>query len=267
MRTDTLDILTPEGITFSMRLAGPVTRFLAWAIDAVVVWIISFLIVFIAQVSGLALLGLFGSFGLDVGIALATTAIFILRVGYSIALEWAWRGQTIGKRVLRLRVVDEQGLHLQFSQVAVRNLLRFVDSLPLFYLVGGIACLTSKRAQRLGDYVANTVVVRVPKVYEPDLSKTRSDKYNSMRDYPHIVARLRQRVSAEEARIGLQAMLRRDSLDADARVELFQEIAEYYRELADFPEEATFGLTDEQYVRNVIDVLFNTEREAARAEM
>ena len=78
--------------------------------------------------------------------------------------EWYWRGQTVGKRVLKLRVMDEQALRLEFSQIVVRNLLRFVDFLPGLYLVGGTACVLSRRFQRLGDLAANTIVVRNPEV-------------------------------------------------------------------------------------------------------
>jgi len=175
-------------------------------------------------------------------------------------LEWFWRGQTLGKRLLRLRVMDAQGLRLQFSQIVIRNLLRFVDMLPAFYLVGGIACLASRRAQRLSDFAANTIVVRNPKIQEPDLDQLLAGKFNSLREYPHLAARLHQRVSPGEARVALQALIRRDELNAQERVELFSEIAAHLRSLVEFPPETTEGITDEQYVRNVVDVLFRPQR-------
>ncbi len=149
---------------------------------------------------------------------------------------------------------------LQFSQIVIRNLLRFVDMLPAFYLVGGIACLASRRAQRLGDFAANTIVVHNPKIQEPDLDQLLAGKFNSLREYPHLAARLHQRVSAGEARVALQALIRRDELNAQARVELFGEIAAHFRSLVEFPPEATEGITDEQYVRNVVDILFRPQR-------
>lgn len=248
-RLSTLRIRTPEGIEFSLPLAGPTTRFLAWAID---VACIATLTVAMATV----VLSVFATIRGDWAAAAWIVAFFCLREGYAMTLEWFWRGQTLGKRLLGLRVLDEQGLRLQFSQVAVRNLLRFIDSAPALYLVGGIACLVSRRAQRIGDLAANTVVVRMPKVADPDLDQMMGGKYNSFRDYPHLEARLRQRVSPEEARIALQALIRRDELDPDARTLLFAEVAAHLKSLVVFPEEATLGLTDEQYVRNAVDVLF-----------
>ena len=251
-KTNTLLIQTPEGIVFSLLLAGPVTRFLAWSIDLVCISVASSLVG--------AVLGLLGLISVDFARAAMLLAWFIIQTGYGIVLEWFWRGQTMGKRLLRLRVMDAQGLQLQFSQIAIRNLLRFVDALPALYLVGGIVCLASRRAQRLGDLAANTIVVRNPKIREPDLDQLMAGKFNSLRDYPHLVARLHQRVSPTEARVALQALLRRDELDARARVDLFAEIAAHLRSLVEFPPEATEGITDEQHVRNVVDVLFRPQR-------
>jgi uncharacterized RDD family membrane protein YckC len=258
-RTNTLTIRTPEGISFSFGLAGPVTRFLARTIDFFIE-----VIVVIALGYLMTALNMFPLiFGVNLGewlYALLLLAYFVVPIIHSIIFEWFMRGQTLGKRVLRLRVMDADGLRLQFSQVAIRNLLRFVDSLAPFYVIGGIACLLSRRSQRLGDYVANTVVMRLPKISDPDLSHILSGKYNSLRDYPHLEARLRQRVSPEEARVALLAVLRRDTLEPQARVELFADIADHFRSLVTFPEEATLGVADEQYVRNVVDVLYRPNR-------
>ena len=99
-------------------------------------------------------------------------------------------GKRSGKRILRLRVIDEQGLQLRFSQIVVRNSFRFVDSLPAFYLVGRVTSLVSRRAQHVDDISANTIVVRHPKISEPDLDQIIPDKFDSFREYPHIAARL-----------------------------------------------------------------------------
>jgi uncharacterized RDD family membrane protein YckC len=251
-RTNTLLIRTPEGIVFSQLLAGPMSRFLAWLIDLVVVMVLASLLSI-----ALALLH-FISFGLAEAATLLVQ--FVLMIGYGIHCEWFRRGQTVGKRIMRLRVVDAQGLRLKFSQVVIRNLLRFVDMLPLFYLVGGIACVVSRRAQRLGDLAANTVVVRIPKVAEPNLDQLTAGRFNSLRHYPHLEARLRQRVSAQEAALALQALVRRDLLDPPARVELFSQIAEHFRAKVPFPPEAAEGITDEQYVRNIVDSLYRPRR-------
>jgi uncharacterized RDD family membrane protein YckC len=251
-QTNTLLIRTPEGVVFSQTLAGPMSRCLALAIDLAVVMALSSILS--------AILTLVGAINPGFAQALGMLLSFVVWIGYSIVCEWFWRGQTFGKRVLRLRVVDAEGLRLKFSQVVIRNLLRFVDMLPFFYFVGGIACLLNRRLQRLGDLAANTIVVRIPKVSEPNLEQLMAGKFNSLRTYPHLEARLRQRVTAGEASIALRALLRRDLFEPAARVELFAAIAEHFRGKVPFPLEATEGITDEQYIRNVVDSLYRPNR-------
>lgn len=247
-KTNTLMIQTPEGVVFSLRLAGPITRFLAWLVDLLVISVASRLIGTVFMLVGLISADLAG--------AITMVIYFVISVGYGIVLEWYWRGQTLGKRLFKLRVMDEQGLHLAFSQIAIRNLLRVLDSLPGLYLVGGLACLITHRAQRLGDMAANTVVVRHPPVKKPDLDQVLAGKYNSFHEYPHIEARLRQQAGPREAALVLAALLRRDELEPEARVRLYNELAGYFREMAPFPQEAVEGMSDEQYLRNVVDVLY-----------
>lgn len=248
MRTGKLQIRTVEGVVFSQALAGPITRFLAWLVDLACIAAVMFVFTWIVALVGLVL----GNFAL----ALGTIGFFFITIGYGIACEWFWRGQTVGKRVLRLRVVDAEGLRLQFNQVVTRNLLRFVDSLPFPYLVGGLICWFSPKCQRLGDIAANTVVIRIPRVSEPDLDQMLAGKFNSLRQHPHLAARLRHNVSPGEASIALQALLRRDEFDPIERVQLFGELAAHFRAKVTFPPEATDGIADEQYLRNVVDVIY-----------
>lgn len=250
MRTGTLIIRTPEGIVFSQLLAGPVTRFLACFIDQLCIQVV-------VLVLGMAL-SLVMVFSVNLGGALYVLGYFFVSIGYGMLLEWIWRGQTIGKRLLRLRVMDVEGLRLQFHQIVVRNLLRFVDALPVFYFVGGVTCWLSSKSQRLGDLAANTVVVRHPRVTEPDLDQILAGKFNSLRQFPHLVARLRQNVTPAEADLALQSLLRREAFDPVSRVELFGELAAHFQAKVAFPAEATDGVADEQYLRNLVDVIYRT---------
>jgi uncharacterized RDD family membrane protein YckC len=254
MKTCELQIRTPEGIVFSQLLAGPVTRFLAWIVDAFCVIVISG---FLSKLAFILTL-------LDPGSAIAfqTLAYFFLSIGYGMVCEWFWRGQTVGKRLFRLRVVDAEGLRLQFNQIVTRNLLRFVDSLPFFYFVGGVVCWLSPKYQRLGDIAANTIVIRSPQITQPDLDQLLAGKFNSLRQYPHLAARLRQRVSPAEADLAVQSLLRRDGFDPAARVELFETLAAHFRAKVEFPPEATDGIADEQFLRNVVDVIFRSRAQS-----
>jgi len=248
-KTNFLTITTPEGIEFSLQLAGPVTRFLAWSVDLLVILAANKLLN--------VMFGLLGIISRDFATATTFIGFFLVSIGYGIVMEWYWQGQTLGKRLLRLRVSDVSGMRLQFSQIVIRNLLRFVDALPAFYLVGGLACLLNRRAQRLGDFAGNTVVVWTPRINEPDLDQLLKGKYNSFRKHPHLEARLRQRLSPQEAQIAIQALVRRDEFDPQARIELFQTLVSHFKTLVTFPQETTDGISDEQYVRNIVEALLH----------
>lgn len=251
-RENRLIIETPEGIEFSIRLAGPIIRSLAWAIDFACIAAITKILSSFMQV--------FSIISMEFAMAGLVLLYFLVSIGYGIFMEYYWRGQTIGKRMLNLRVMDIQGLNLQLHQVIIRNIIRPLDKLPsVFYLVGGLTCFFSRYSQRLGDIAANTIVVWNTGVNEPDLDQLLPDKYNSFRDYPHLVGRLRQRVSPKEAGIALQALLRREQFDLTARIELFSEIASWFKNIVEFPQEAIEGISDEQYIRNVVDLLYRAE--------
>ena len=94
-RSSELRIRTPEGIVFSYALAGPITRCLAWAVD------------FDRHPGahgrrGFPGRGVFCPIDRDLVIALSVIEYFLISTGYSIAMEWLWRGQTFGKRFPRL---------------------------------------------------------------------------------------------------------------------------------------------------------------------
>jgi uncharacterized RDD family membrane protein YckC len=243
----TLRIVTPEGVVFRFALAGMASRFLAWIIDAIIVT------GFAGAVS--TLLRRAGLVHADLAKALFTILYFIVSVGYAMYFEWFWRGQTIGKKILRIRVMDAGALHLQPYQVVLRNLMRYVDSLPLFYGVGGIAAMFTRRSQRLGDIVSHTIVVKAPIYHPPDLERIGRSKYNSLLEHPALCARLRQKTPPEATALVMQGLLRRDHFTPEARVETFGELAAYFRSLVTIPAEITDQITAEQLVRNVVEVL------------
>jgi uncharacterized RDD family membrane protein YckC len=267
-----LTVRTPEGVVFALPLAGPVSRFLGWSFDAVLVYLV---MVGVLQVLILSV----AVVGDWLGIFMF---VFVLLVPalYGMLFEWFWRGQTPGKKIARLRVIDETGLRLTFRQIVVRNLLRAVDALPpvtlavgeevfslgAVYIVGGLACVLTRQCQRLGDIAAGTVVIRLVDEEVPVVEGVMQGKFNSFRGHPHLEARLRQRVSPEEAQVALAALMRRDRIEAGSRLALYAELADHFRRLVAFPEAVTHGMTDEQYVRNVVDSVFRGRRPPARAQ-
>jgi uncharacterized RDD family membrane protein YckC len=78
-------------------------------------------------------------------------------------LPEASTGQTLGKRILGVRVEGLDGRPASTGAVAIRTLLRLVDSLPFLYLLGLLVALVTPRRQRIGDLAARTVVTRAPR--------------------------------------------------------------------------------------------------------
>ena len=87
-----------------------------------------------------------------------TPVLVLLDFAYFMVLE-AMFGATLGKQLMRVKVVRLDGRPLTVGAVVVRNVLRIVDFLPLAYVLGGILVLTTTGAQRLGDMAGGTTVV------------------------------------------------------------------------------------------------------------
>ncbi len=79
--------------------------------------------------------------------------------GYFALFETFWNGQTPGKKLLKIRVIQQSGRQITFFEAMTRNLLRIMTCCPSIYLVGLIAMLSNHQHQRLGDLAAGTLVV------------------------------------------------------------------------------------------------------------
>ena len=154
---DRVTIATPEGVDVDLTLAGIGSRFIASLIDTLIklaAWIGFGIFIF----GGAALLG--GGGVANVGAAFFYVITFFIWFGYDILFETLASGRTPGKRWTGLRVVRLGGRPVGFVASSIRNMVRIVDFLPSFYLVGMIAAVATKMNQRLGDLAAGTVVVR-----------------------------------------------------------------------------------------------------------
>ncbi len=184
---ETLIIETPERVQLEFALASIGNRFLAVAIDHLIQYLSIFLIAWFF----LSIAGYSGSDVVDAPEQLLTEApkwvvatliiiLFLIFAGYFIAFEWLWSGQTPGKRLLKLRVIREDGRPLTLWESIARNLLRIGDAVPGFivpvYSVGLIAIFLSSRDQRLGDIFAGTVVIRERADEAPTFVETFSNR-------------------------------------------------------------------------------------------
>ncbi|WP_119070129.1 RDD family protein [Aggregatilinea lenta] len=150
-----LQIDTPENVLLETPVAGFGSRSLAAIVDYLLVGITIFV-----------LLWLLSDIPFDtpddtyVAVAFVLLVIFALFMFYHLIFEAIWNGQTPGKRLFKIRVVQANGMPLTASGLIVRNLVRLFDFLPAFYGVGMIVMFASRHSQRLGDLAAGTLVVR-----------------------------------------------------------------------------------------------------------
>jgi uncharacterized RDD family membrane protein YckC len=166
---ETLVIETPERVPLHFALASTGNRFLACAFDHFLqVLAIAILLLGVLWWMGYADLESWARGAPKWVLVLLVVTVFVLWSGYFALFEWAWSGQTPGKRWLRLRVIREDGRPVTFWEAAARNLVRLLDMEPFpFYSIGLVSVFVSTRDQRLGDLVAGTVVVREREAQAP----------------------------------------------------------------------------------------------------
>ena len=149
--TATVD--TPELVRFRFRLAGPGPRAVAFLVDLAVMVIVfvtgSLVVQTFAVVEGIA----------EVGQGLLLLLAFAMQWLYGAVFETLWEGRTPGKMVMGLRVVRVDGSPGRFSDFLLRNLMRFVDFVPVGFGLGVLVMTIDDRLRRIGDLVAGTIVV------------------------------------------------------------------------------------------------------------
>ena len=183
---ETLVIETPERVPLAFALASIGNRFLAVAIDHFIQYLSIILIAwFFLWISNTSL----GSTGTTADqwleempkwtVAIMIIAIFLVFASYFIVFEWLWNGQTPGKRIMKLRVIRDDGRPITLWEAVARNLLRVFDAAPGFFLpiysVGLIVIFISGRDQRVGDIFAGTVVIRERTDEAPTFAETFSN--------------------------------------------------------------------------------------------
>ena len=147
---------------------------------------------------------------------------------YFILLEWLWNGQTLGKRLFGLRVINEDGSPARFIAVFVRNLVRVADFLPGLYGFGLVSIVLSSRSQRLGDLAAGTYVVRARHPRVDWLALRTLDRDRTM--HPHRADLHVGGLSGEAQRLVREFVAREAKLPRAERERVAGQIAAHLRE-------------------------------------
>jgi len=242
-------ITTPEHVEIRLEPAGAGSRFLAFMID----WAI------IAGISFMVFVGLGTLLPAGIAFALGITINFVVTWGWHVYFETKHAGRSPGKRALRLRVVDARGLPVSLHQALVRNIMRAIDAAPALYAFAAMTSLVDPRRRRLGDLVADTLVIREarPLAWRGQLAAER--RYNSLRT-PRVQRLIRHRISLEEREFLLALCMRAEKMTPVARYDLMEEVAREYRGKLSIDDDEP--ISGENFVRDLTAVLFATRRTA-----
>lgn len=243
------EVITSEKVPFTFKVAGVGSRFLATLVDLGILALLLVLGAFVAIVLNITRAGL--------GSGVFSLWVFALMCCYFVLFEWLWLGQTPGKRMLGIRVIQWDGANITFAQSALRNLLRFVDILPGFYGVAFLTAMCNREQRRLGDLAADTLVVhlqtsaRLLFIFAPSTSSADQERHA-------LLQRQREQLSREQKKAILDLCLRRDQLRFRARARLFNTLATYYateKNLKPGDYES-----DEKFILQLVAVLNSGER-------
>ncbi len=189
-------LLPPEGVPLFFRVAGVGVRTAAQLTDL--------LITVAAAVALFLLVAAFDLVTPSTAMAIGAMLFFSTRIPYYAASELIWNGQTLGKRLLKIKVVAADGQALTTQSLVVRNLMKEAEIflpgtlvltltteavvpslLSLAWVLGVLAVpLFNKRRQRLGDIIAGTYVIHLPKpILLQDMSNAMRPRTNAQSSY------------------------------------------------------------------------------------
>lgn len=225
----TVDVETPELVVVSYTVAGIGSR----AYAAIVDFLVSFaaLVALIMGATALGGVARRAGAGVDLAtpwlVAAVLVLVFVLFFGYHIVCEPLFDGQTIGKRMMRIRVVRDGGYSMTFTASCVRNIVRLVDMQPgLAYLVGMTSAFVSKTGKRLGDIAAGTLVVQEDLVHAHLPAAAAAGREGEVPAAQ--AAPLRTLLSEPEFQLLERFMQRRNDLDEVRRMQLAGRLAERF---------------------------------------
>jgi len=244
-------VITPENVELSFEVAGITSRFLAWFLDMLFMIIALFIGAWAVSFVGII------SPGLQAALVIVTA--FVIQQGYFIFFELKTGGATPGKRIMKLRVIQDTGVKINFFNSFLRNMMRFMDSTPLFilHIPGGLAAFFHPLNRRLGDMVAGTLVVRERSHPQPGRIIAEGDEYSTLLADFTLRENIMRVVTTPEKEAMIEACLRADEIEFSRRMEIFGRLGRRLRSRLDLPP-MEFA-SDEKLVRNVTAILLGAE--------
>lgn len=220
-------ISTPENVDLHLELAGLGNRVLACFVDTLISYLTVILI--LATCAGAAYLVDEMNWPREARtlayyylVACAILSSFIVIFGYFMFFEGTWHGQTPGKKLTGIRVIEGNGQPVSWSSVIVRNLIRTVDT--GLGLVGLVTIFADASERRLGDLAAGTIVIRERQAGKDELVVVTSPGLT-----PHFYYDVGQ-ITPDEYEILVSFLARRTKFAPGKRPLLAHKLEEYFKQ-------------------------------------
>jgi uncharacterized RDD family membrane protein YckC len=197
-------INTAQNVNIEYEFAGIGKRILAFLLDAVV------LIIYIITVS----LTVYKAVGLfDGNNVLGIRELSLIPIFcYSLFMHLVFNGRTVGKYIMGIKVVKEDGSPASLSDFLIRWILRLIDIVLFFGTVGVVAILFSERKQRLGDIAAKTIVINTRKNTKISHAYILTDAdVNEIKDIYRLAEESRDYMTLKELRVKVESLLNTQS--------------------------------------------------------
>jgi len=217
-------VITPEHVQLRFQTAGLGSRAAAQLIDTGILLLVNITVFVLFSIvvigSNEFWLEEMGNFA----IAILLLFLFLVNVGYFFLLEAFWTGQTVGKRLMKIRVIRDNGQPITFLSAAIRNLFRLIDAIPSGYFLGAIVSFFHPQDKRIGDMVAGTLVVSENE--QGRMSRKQRSMQNQAMGLPLTLdERQKQAITREDWQLLSTFITRLDSLSLEKKRELASQIA------------------------------------------
>lgn len=257
-----INLQTPESVELEFTLAGIGNRALALLIDNIIWGTILLGVLIIGGIISSQLQEIWlNFFDDDESLLLWTVSIqilvfFSIYMGYFVFFETLWQGQTPGKRLVKLRVIRDDGRPGRLPQATLRSLLRPIDDL---FFLGVFFIIFGKQEKRLGDWVAGTLVVQE----ERPVTSAKfplSQEARTLAEQLPTQANLSQ-LLPEDFAVIREYLRRRSVMLAEARIEKSKELARQVKQLIEL-EKVPKGVTANHFLEAVY-LAYQQERDRA----
>ncbi|MEC0227369.1 RDD family protein [Paenibacillus alba] len=224
-------IITPEQVQLQFQTAGIGSRAIAHLLDTLILMVVNGLLFFFVLLVRRLYAGDWLPAVADYLMAFSIILLILLNLGYFICTEAFMGGQTVGKRLLGLRVLQNNGQSATMLSILIRNLFRLLDMMPSFYFLGAVCIMFSAKDKRIGDMVAGTIVV-IEARFERVKRRKLLDKAIVRKNYPNLVLNLeeagKERITAQDWQLLLAWVERIPTMPAARLTELAEPIAQHF---------------------------------------